>query len=76
MARRIARVEDGYREGAERWKTLLRELKRVTCRPLVGVGNGSLGLEQQRTKRGRRTVHGCWSHKLVKVVDKLGHLDG
>src|ERR1700736_2532595 len=37
-------VEDGYRESAESWKTLLRELKRrgMTA-PVVAVGDGELG---------------------------------
>jgi putative transposase len=37
-------VEDGYRESAESWKTLLRELKRRGMRaPVVAVGDGALG---------------------------------
>jgi transposase-like protein len=38
-------VEDGYRESAESWKALLRDLKRrgMTTPPLVAVGDGALG---------------------------------
>src|SRR6266852_1102977 len=37
-------VEDGYRESAESWKTLLRELKRRgLAAPVVAVGDGALG---------------------------------
>jgi transposase-like protein len=37
-------VEDGYRESAESWKTLLRDLKRRgMVVPAVAVGDGALG---------------------------------
>ena len=37
-------VEDGYRESAESWKTVLRDLKRRGMRPpVVVVGDGALG---------------------------------
>jgi transposase-like protein len=37
-------VEDGYRESAESWKTVLRNLKRRGMRPpVVAVGDGALG---------------------------------
>src|SRR4029453_15487296 len=37
-------VEDGYRESAESWKTVLRGLKRRGMRaPVVAVGDGALG---------------------------------
>jgi hypothetical protein len=37
-------VEDGYREGADSWKTVLRDLKRRGMRaPMVAVGAGALG---------------------------------
>ena len=37
-------VEDGYRESAESWKTVLRELKRRgMAAPVVAVGDGALG---------------------------------
>jgi hypothetical protein len=37
-------VEDGYRESAESWKTVLRDLKRRGMRPpVVAVGDGALG---------------------------------
>ena len=38
-------VEDGYRESAESWKALLRDLKRrgMTAPPMVAVGDGALG---------------------------------
>jgi crotonobetainyl-CoA:carnitine CoA-transferase CaiB-like acyl-CoA transferase len=37
-------VDDGYRESAESWKTLLRDLKRRgMAAPVVAVGDGALG---------------------------------
>ena len=37
-------VEDGYRESAESWKTLLRDLKRRgMAAPVLAVGDGALG---------------------------------
>jgi len=37
-------VEDGYRESAESWTTVLRDLKRRSMRPPgVAVGDGALG---------------------------------
>jgi putative transposase len=37
-------VEDGYRESAESWKALLRDLKRRgMAAPVVRVGDGALG---------------------------------
>jgi putative transposase len=37
-------VEDGYRESAESWKTVLRDLKRRGMHaPVVAVGDGALG---------------------------------
>jgi len=43
-AKELLAVEDGYRESAESWKTLLRDLKRrgMTA-PVVAMGDGALG---------------------------------
>jgi len=66
-------VEDGYRESAESWKSVLRELKRRgMVAPAVAVGDGALGFwaaarEVWPETRGQ----GCWCHKLVNVLDKL-----
>jgi transposase-like protein len=66
-------VEDGYRESAESWATVLRGLKRRGMRaPLVGVGDGALGFwaavrEVWPETREQR----CWVHRLANVLDKL-----
>jgi transposase-like protein len=66
-------VEDGYRESAESWATLLRGLKRRGMKaPVVAVGDGALGFwtavrEVWPETREQR----CWVHKLANVLDKL-----
>lgn len=66
-------VEDGYRESAESWKTLLRELKRRgMAAPIVAVGDGALGFWAAAREVWPETrAQGCWCHKLVNVLDKL-----
>jgi transposase-like protein len=66
-------VEDGYRESAESWKTLLRELKRRgLVAPVVAVGDGALGFWAAAREVWPETrAQGCWCHKLVNVLDKL-----
>jgi hypothetical protein len=72
----MARVEDGYREIARGWKTVLRELKPRGLSPAGGVGSGAAGGAPAREVWPEDRAPGCWSYKLVKVLDKLGHLDG
>lgn len=66
-------VEDGYRESAESWSSVLRDLKRRGMRaPALAVGDGALGFwaavgavwPETREQR-------CWVHRLVNVLDKL-----
>jgi putative transposase len=66
-------VEDGYRESAESWKTVLRELKRRgMVAPLLAVGDGALGFWAAAREVWPETgEQGCWCHKLVNVLDKL-----
>jgi len=67
-------VEDGYRESAESWKALLRDLKRrgMTTPPLVAVGDGALGFWAAAREVWPETrEQGCWCHKLGNVLDKL-----
>lgn len=66
-------VEDGYRESAESWKTLLRDLKRRGMQaPVLAIGDGALGFwaavrDVWPQTRGQQ----CWVHKLANVLDKL-----
>jgi len=66
-------VEDGYRESAESWKTVLRELKRRgMVAPLLAVGDGALGFWAAAREVWPETrEQGCWCHKLANVLDKL-----
>ena len=66
-------VEDGYRESAESWKTLLRDLKRRgMAAPVVAVGDGALGFWSAAREVWPETrAQGCWCHKLGNVLDKL-----
>jgi len=66
-------VEDGYRESAESWKTLLRDLKRRGLRaPVVAIGDGALGFwSAVRDVWSTTTEQRDWCHKLVNVLDKL-----
>jgi transposase-like protein len=66
-------VEDGYRESAESWKTLLRDLqRRGLIAPVVAVGDGALGFWAAAREVWPTTrEQGCWCHKLVNVLDQL-----
>jgi putative transposase len=64
-------VEDGYRESAESWKTLLRELKRRgMAAPVVAVGDGALGFWAAAALSRR-----CERIHLTRPV-RLGQLSG
>jgi transposase-like protein len=48
-------VEDGYRESAESWKTVLRDLKRRgMVAPVLAVGDGALGFGPRAVRCGPR----------------------
>jgi transposase-like protein len=66
-------VEDGYRESAESWKTVLRDLKRRGLRPpVVAVGDGALGFwAALRDVWPKTREQRDWFHKLGNILDKL-----
>jgi len=66
-------VEDGYRESAESWKTVLRDLKRRGMRaPVVAVGDGALGFwAAVRDVWPKTRAQRDWFHKLGNLLDKL-----
>jgi putative transposase len=72
-AKELLAVEDGYRESAESWKSLLRDLKRRGMRaPAVAVGDGALGFwAAVREVWPETREQACWCHKLANVLDKL-----
>lgn len=66
-------IEDGYRESAESWKDVIRDLSdRGMKAPLLAIGDGALGFWAAvrdvwpKTKEQR-----CWVHKIANVLDKL-----
>ena len=65
-------VEDGYRESAESWSSILRDLKR---RPAsAGTGHrrrrsGPVAGDPRRVARNQGAE--CWVHRLRNVLDKL-----
>ena len=66
-------VEDGYRESAESWKTVLRDLKRRGMQaPVLAVGDGALGFwEAVREVWPAMREQRDWCHKIANVLDKL-----
>jgi hypothetical protein len=66
-------VEDGYRESAESWKTVLRDLRRRGMRPpVVAVGDGALGFwAAVRDVWPKTREQRDWFHKLGNILDKL-----
>jgi transposase-like protein len=66
-------VEDGYRESAESWKTVLRDLKRRGMRPpVVAVGDGALGFwAAVRDVWPETREQRDWFHKLGNILDTL-----
>ena len=66
-------VEDGYRESAESWKTVLRDLKRRGMQaPVLAVGDGALGFwEAVREGWPETREQRDWCHKIANVLDKL-----
>ncbi len=66
-------VEDGYRESAESWKAVLRDLKRRGMRaPVVAVGDGALGFwAALRDVWPKTREQRDWFHKLGNILDTL-----
>ena len=66
-------VEDGYRESAESWKTVLRDLKRQGMRPpVVAVEDGALSFwAAVRDVWPKTREQRDWFHKLGNILDNL-----
>jgi transposase-like protein len=66
-------IEDGYRESAESWSTVLRGLKRRGMRaPVLAVGDGALGFwKALRDVWPETREQRCWVHRIANVLDKL-----
>lgn len=67
-------IADGYRESADSWRELLRDVQQrgLTASPKVATGDGALGFwaalreiyPQTREQR-------CWVHKTANILDKM-----
>lgn len=67
-------INDGFRESAESWRSLLRELKTrgLTQGPKVATGDGALGFWVALAEEYPQTAPQlCWVHKTVNVLEKL-----
>jgi transposase-like protein len=66
-------VEDGYRESAESWLSVLRGLQeRGLDAPLLAVGDGALGFwKALRDVWPKAAEQRCWVHRTANVLDKL-----
>jgi transposase-like protein len=66
-------IEDGYRESAESWATVLRGLKRRGLRaPVLAIGDGALGFwKALRDVWPETREQRCWVHRIANVLDKL-----
>ena len=66
-------MEDGYRESAESWSSVLRDLNRRGLRaPALGIGDGNLGFWRAiRDVWPETREQRCWVHRLRNVLDKL-----
>jgi transposase-like protein len=69
----VVALEDGYRESAESWRGVLRDLKaRGLAAPVLVVGDGALGFWVAVREVWPETAEQrCWVHRLVNVLDKL-----
>ena len=71
--KKILAIEDGFRESAESWKEVLRDLKeRGLTDPLLAIGDGALGFwsavrEIFPAIREQR----CWVHKTLNILNSL-----
>lgn len=66
-------VVDGFRESAESWKEVLRDLKNrgVEKVPKLAIGDGALGFWRALEDIFPPTKHQrCWVHKIRNVLDK------
>lgn len=67
-------VEDGFRESAASWETLLTGLRErgLTTAPKLAVGDGAMGFWVALNKLYPETdPQRCWVHKTANVLNKL-----
>jgi len=70
----LVAIDDGFRESADSWRSLLRDLKRrgLPQGPAVATGDGALGFWMALAEEFPQTrPQLCWVHKTANVLDKL-----
>ncbi len=69
----LVALEDGYRENAESWASVLRDLRGRGLRaPVMAIGDGALGFwAAVRDVWPETTPQRDWCHKMANVLDKL-----
>ena len=70
----LVAVEDGFRESANSWRSLLRDLKRrgLPQGPTLAGGDGALGFWAALAEEYPQTTPQlCWVHKTANVLEKL-----
>ena len=70
----LVAIDDGFRESADSWRSLLRDLKRrgLPHGPTLASGDGSLGFWAALAEEFPSTrPQLCWVHKTANVLDKL-----
>ena len=72
-SKQLLACADGYRESAESWAEVLRDLRDRGMRaPVVAVGDGALGLWKALGDVFPETVEQrCWVHKIANILDAL-----
>ena len=67
-------VSDGYRESAQSWKELLRDLQSrgLVIDPALAVCDGAMGFQAAAAEVWPKTrIQRCWFHKSGNVLDKF-----
>ena len=70
----LVAIDDGFRESADSWRSLLRELKQqgLTQGPKAATGDGALGFWVALAEEFPQThPQLCWVHKTANVLEKL-----
>jgi transposase-like protein len=72
-SKELVALADGYRESAESWAELLRDLKaRGLVAPVLATGDGALGFwAALRDVFPTTAEQRCWVHKTANVLDAL-----
>jgi hypothetical protein len=65
-------LENGYRESAKSWRTVLRDLKRRGIRaPVLAISDGALGFWGAMREVWPETAEQCcWVHRITDVLNK------